>query len=101
MSIIVLNPFYICLTSLVMEDLYEASLRLASWNEVPVENFSIFAQFCNRYYSHDRSIISWSHMLWFPFCGRTGGCQTTHRFLVFIVIIKLLCANIFLSLLSL
>jgi hypothetical protein len=75
LSIIVLNLSYSCIA---MAALFEASLRLARWNDVPVDTFSIFVQFCNQLHSHDRSIIAWSHLFWFPFCGRTGGCQTIH-----------------------
>jgi hypothetical protein len=70
LSIIVSNLFYSCIVSIVMAALDEARPRLASW---------FFVQFCKQFNSHDRIIIAWSHLSWFPFCGRTSGCQTTYN----------------------
>jgi len=72
------TPFISCVNSLVMVALYEPHPRIASWNEVPINTFNIFAHFCKQNYIHDRHIIAWSHLFSFPLCGRTGGCQMTH-----------------------
>jgi len=71
LSIIVSNLLYSCIVSIVMVTLDKAHPRLASW---------FFVQFCKQFNNHDRIIITWIHLSWFPFCGKTGGCQTTYSY---------------------
>jgi hypothetical protein len=47
LSVTVSNFLYSCIASIVMAALHVARPRLASWNEVPVETFSIFVNFAN------------------------------------------------------
>lgn len=47
MLVTVSNFLYNCIASIVMAALYVARPRLASWNEVLVETFSIFVNFAN------------------------------------------------------
>jgi hypothetical protein len=78
-SDLIFTLFSSCVIILVMAALNEAIPRLVRWNRVPVETFSSLHNFCKLYFSHDRHIIAWSHLFWFPLCGGTGGCQTKHN----------------------